>query len=146
MPIHAELVACGFLDYVEQQRQAGSEKLFPSLSNKNKNRVWSNALGKWFGRYLDSIGLDDPRLDYHSFRYTFKQACSLCGIDNEARDALAGHWEGGNSASKVYLRNAHRQYPFPKLVAAMDMLGYSDVSLQHIYLAPIDDRSVAPKA
>lgn len=80
VPVHEVLIRCGFLTFVEQQRKAGHERLFPSLKNKNANRTWSNALGKWWARYMDDIGMVHPGLDYHSFRYSFKQQCLLCGV------------------------------------------------------------------
>lgn len=135
VPVHQELVRCGFLWFVQQQRAAGHARLFPTLSNKNANRTWSNALGKWFARLLDEVGLSDTALDYHSLRYTFKQQCSLCNIPNEARDALVGHWVGRSDGGRVYLRAEDRQYPLPLLVDAMKKLRYSELKLQHLHVA-----------
>jgi hypothetical protein len=132
VPIHQELLRCGFLGFVERQKAAGHRRLFPDLSNDNANKTWSNALGKWFARLLDEVGLTDPALDYHSFRYTFKQQCSLCGIATETRDALTGHWVGRSDAGRVYLRAEERQYPFPLLVQAMRQLRYRELQLGHL--------------
>jgi site-specific recombinase XerD len=134
VPVHDVLVRCGFLQFVEQQRKAGHKRLFPALKNKNANKTWSNALGKWWARYLDDIGLSQVSLDYHSFRYCFKQQCSLCGIDPETRDALVGHWVSRSDGGRVYLRTEDRQYPFPRLVAAMKELRYGELKLEHLYV------------
>ncbi len=132
VPIHQELLRCGFLGFVEKQKAAGHRRLFSDLSNDNANKTWSNALGKWFARLLDEVGLTDPALDYHSFRYTFKQQCSLCGIATETRDALTGHWVGRSDAGRVYLRAEERQYPFPQLVQAMRRLRYRELQVGHL--------------
>lgn len=134
VPVHEELVRCGFIDFVQQQKDAGHERLFPELSNANANETWSNALGKWFARFLDELKLTDPALDYHSFRYTFKQQCSLSGISTEVRDALSGHWVGRSDAGRVYLRAEERQYPYPLLVDAMKRLRYKELRLKHLYV------------
>jgi integrase len=134
VPLHEELVRCGFLRYVAAMAAAGHRRVFPTLQNDNANRIYSNAVGKWYGRYLDTVGLSDPRLDYHSFRYLFKQRCSLCGVDTEVRDALTGHWSSDNNAGRVYLRAEERQYPFPKLVQAMHTLAYEELRLEHLYV------------
>ena len=76
VPLHQEVIRCGFLVYWAKIRLAGHTRLFPSQSNQNKYQRWSNALGKWYSVYLAKIGLTDERLCYHSFRYSFKQRCN----------------------------------------------------------------------
>lgn len=135
VPIHAELVKCGFLAYVAELKRQGEERVFPTLGNGNKYRIWSNAVGKWWARYLDDIGLTDIRLDYHSFRYCFRQQCSLCGVDPEVRDALTGHWSEDSDSGRRYLRGEHKQYPLPKLAASVKLLSYDELDLSHLYVA-----------
>jgi integrase len=140
VPLHETVIRCGFLAYVASQALAGYDRVFPSLSNENANAVWSNALGKWFGRYLDSVGLNAPRLDYHSFRYTFRQQCSLSGIGNEVRDALTGHWITNKDSGRTYMRAEERQYPFPSLWAAIQQLRYEELRMSHLFVAnPMQD-------
>lgn len=134
VPLHKNIIASGFLAYVAEQAKEGHERVFPSLKNDNVNGTWSNAAGKWFGRWLDSIGLSDPRLDYHSFRYTFRQQCTLCGIENETRDALTGHWISNKDAGRTYMKAEERQYPFPKLVAAIGELNYDGLKMEHLFV------------
>lgn len=132
VPLHQTLIDCGFLRHVASMALQGHERVFPSLSNRNAHGVFSNAMGKWFARYLDDVGLSDSRLDYHSFRYTFRQQCSLCGIDNEVRDALTGHWLTRSDAGRTYMRGENRQYPFPKLVEAIELLRYDELRTTHL--------------
>lgn len=134
VPVHEVLIRCGFIEFAEGQRKAGHQRLFPSLKNKNANRTWSNALGKWWARYLDDIGLTHAGLDYHSFRYSFKQQALLCGISADTKDALVGHWVSRSDAGRAYLRAEDRQYPFPALVAAMKQLRYDELKLGHLYV------------
>lgn len=137
VPIHKQLVACGFLKHVEQMKDLGHDRLFPSLSNANSHGTFSNAAGKWFARFLDSIKLTDSRLDFHSFRYTFKQQCTLQGIPNEVRDALTGHWSSAGDASRVYMRAEDRQYPFPALVHAIEQFAYPELDFSLLYIGQL---------
>jgi integrase len=134
VPLHETLIQSGFLKYVANQARAGAVRVFPSLSNDNANRIWSNALGKWWNRYIDGIGLSDPRLDYHAFRYSFRQQCTLCGIENETRDALTGHWVSNNDSGRTYMKAENRQYPYPKLVEAMKSLRYDELQVSHLFV------------
>lgn len=135
VPLHESVIRSGFLAYAAQMAAAGHERLFPTLSNDNANKIFSNSVGKWWGRYLDSIGLEDPRLDYHSFRYNFKQQCSLCGVSDEVRDALSGHWIGSKDAGRAYLRGENKQYSYPKLVEGIGQLCYDELAIQHLYVS-----------
>lgn len=132
VPIHEELIRCGFLAHAASVRLAGKRRLFPSLRNDNKYGLWSNAMGKWFSRYLDSIGLEDDRLCFHSFRFSFRQWCTHSGIGDEARDALTGHWL--TTPGRGYMRVAERQYPFPLLADAMRSFRYGELDLSHLYV------------
>jgi integrase len=135
VPLHESVIRSGFLAYAAQIAAAGHDRVFPTLSNDNANKIFSNSVGKWWGRYLDSIGLDDPRLDYHSFRYNFKQQCSLCGVSDEVRDALSGHWIGSKDAGRAYLRGENKQYSYPKLVEAIGQLCYDELDIEHLHVS-----------
>ncbi|WP_157979364.1 site-specific integrase [Rhodoferax ferrireducens] len=134
VPLHEAVIKCGFLVHAAKMAKAGHERIFPSLSNDNANGVFSNAVGKWYGRYLEFIGLTDHRLDYHSFRYSFRQQCSLCDVEAEPRDALTGHWVGKSDGGRTYLKGENAQYPFPKLVDAIQKLRYDELRILHLFV------------
>ncbi|MGN7982235.1 DUF6538 domain-containing protein [Burkholderia sp. 22313] len=70
VPVHRTLLRLGWLDYVQAQDAGGL--LFPHLK-PNKYGQLSAMWSTWFAEYLDAdVGLPDPRLDFHSFRHTFK--------------------------------------------------------------------------
>lgn len=68
VPIHSSLIDIGFLDYVKRIKQAGDSRLFPDL--KKGGNGYGDAVGKWFGRHVTSVGLLDPALVFHSTRHT----------------------------------------------------------------------------
>lgn len=94
VPLHPQLVACGFLDHVAARRAAGGGSLFPDLKPDNLGKV-TGSFSKWFTRHRRSIGIDDPRKPFHSFRHSFKEACRDAAIGEEVHDALTGHSGGG---------------------------------------------------
>jgi integrase len=131
VPVHEELLRCGFVAYAQEMKLQGHSQLFPGLRNSNKYRRWAAALGKRYAAYLDRIGLGDPRLDFQSHRYSFRQQCTICGLTLEARDALTGHW-GEDEGKSVYVRNRGK-YPFPALVENMNKFAYKNLDLTHLY-------------
>ena len=135
VPLHDEVIRCGFLAYCAEVKKEGHARVFPSHSNRNKYARWSNALGKWYSAYLSKIELTDVRLCYHSFRYTFKQRCTQSGIEMEVRDALCGHWIPKNASGSVYMKTEYGQYPFPALHAAIQKLRYDELDLSYLYVA-----------
>ncbi|KAL0630739.1 hypothetical protein Q9L58_010402 [Maublancomyces gigas] len=140
VPIHDELISLGFLRYVCDLKRRDEERLFPTLRADNKYGIWSNAVGQSFGRMLTRLGMTSTQLDYHSFRYNFKQRLSMCGVDSEVRDALAGHWKGNDGANNVYMKGANCQYDFTRLHDAIKSLRYAEIDLTHLHVqAPWDN-------
>jgi integrase/antitoxin (DNA-binding transcriptional repressor) of toxin-antitoxin stability system len=135
VPIHQELIKLGFLGYLCEQKRAGEHRVFPTLKCDNKYNRWANALGKWFGRFLNKQGLTSTQLDYHSFRYNFKQRLTQCGVGLEIRDALCGHWLTKERGNKPYMKGANQQYDFLSLCNAIEALRYDELDLSALYVS-----------
>jgi integrase len=85
VPIHLELIRLGLLDYI--RNRSG-----PLWDNRFKDRrTFGREFSKWFGRYLDEIGLTQAGLRFHSFRHSFKTAARMAGIPSELHDYMTGH-------------------------------------------------------
>ena len=128
VPIHQSLLELGFLEFVEAQGR-NSDRLFPRLK-PNKYGQLSATWSTWFNEYLDAdAGLDDPRLDFHSFRHTFKTFGQLSGVNDFVIEELKGH-----APDSVYGRNedGEKRLPFELLVAAMDKLSFPGLELGHL--------------
>lgn len=92
--------------------------------------MWST----WFAEYLDAdVGLPDPRLDFHSFRHTFKAFAQLSGIDGAVIEELLGHapddWYGRNDGTE-------KRLPFELLVQAVEKLDFPGLQLGHLVHRP----------
>nr|WP_241020823.1 site-specific integrase [Burkholderia sp. Ac-20344] len=127
VPVHRTLVRLGWLDYVRAQDADGL--LFPHLK-PNKYGQLGATWSTWFNEYLDTdVGLADPRLDFHSFRHTFKVFGQLSGIDGAVIEELLGHapddWYGRNEGTE-------KRLPFELLAQAMEKLDFPGLELGHL--------------
>jgi len=91
VPIHPELLKLGLLDYVKSAPQDG--RLFPELK-PGPHGMLTGAFSKWWARFTDDLGVNDPRKTFHSLRHSFKDACRAAGLPEEVHDALTGHVSG----------------------------------------------------
>lgn len=88
VPIHPELIKAGLLEYVK----TCTGRLFPKV--KSKDEVQSAAFSKWWGRYLDEIGIKARSKVFHSFRHLFKDLCRNALIEAAVVDQICGHDPG----------------------------------------------------
>lgn len=119
VPMHPDLLRLGFLDYVQQQKDAGQVRLFPLLSSAG-GRQLTASWSQWFSRYLrETVGIKDRRKVFHSFRHGFKEACRQSGIPKDIHDQLTGH-----ASHDVGDRYGGESYPLPPLVKAISRVRY----------------------
>jgi integrase len=123
LPIHQGLIKAGFIEYVEHQARQGFDLVFPQLASGSK-RSYSHEFSKFFGRFLDGIGLSQPALVLHSFRHGFRDACRAKSIPEETSRALGG-WASTNEAARYGDRGM-----VPVLNRAIRKLSYGDFRLE----------------
>lgn len=134
VPVHPQLVALGFLKYVEARRKEGDAAwLFPTVAPDQKGalRAWS----KWWGHYLrKSVGITDRRKVFHSFRHGFQDGLRRTTPDEELRDALTGRSSGkGKSVSRTYGAKAMLQrWGVQALKRAVDDISYPSLDLSRV--------------
>lgn len=106
VPISPVLKDLGILEYIEELREKGEERLFPELVKKKNSSKYSSEISRWFNRYLDKIGIEnDPEKGskvFHSFRHTFINDCKQAGVENLKRREVAGHVGNKDVEGKVY--------------------------------------------
>ncbi|MHA4870062.1 DUF6538 domain-containing protein [Duganella sp. PWIR1] len=133
IPIHDELIALGFLDYVDCLRVAGYKKLFPHLQD-GKNGYKKN-MCRTFGNYLDHPRVDivDPLKVFHSFRHTVVTALTGKGVNEGLKRAMVGH-------DIFTVTDAHVDYTHidkltvPELQTAINKLKYESLRLSALKL------------
>ncbi|MCE1227407.1 MAG: site-specific integrase [Geobacteraceae bacterium] len=137
VPIHHDLIRLGFKNRVDYLISRGETRLFPELylwetdPNRNKpdEKVYvGQTISKWFNgprRFLDSLGITDKKLVFHSFRKNFITEMVKKKIPKEERVAIVGH--EGEDTHDIYIA----EYDYPKLKENVDLVDFSHV-LQNV--------------
>ncbi|WP_082036714.1 site-specific integrase [Paramagnetospirillum magnetotacticum] len=87
IPVHGELIALGFLDFVNSIK---SGRLFPEWE-MGQDGYYSSSFSKKFSRFLKSIGIKTDKKSFHSFRHSFKDAMRAARLDGPTQDLFMGH-------------------------------------------------------
>ena len=123
VPLHPDLINAGFRGFAEAGQPTA--RLFSDLK-PGPGGKYSHSLSKWFGDYLDQIGLSDRSLVFHSFRHGFRDACRDADIAEETALALGG-WTGIDQATRYGDRGR-----VPILNRAIEKLSYGKFSLPRL--------------
>ena len=127
VPIHSQLVRCGFLDYVQALPRGG--QLFPALKPGGPDGKYNHYFAKRFTEYRRKCGVTAPRTSFHSFRKNVAQALK----DKRATAAeiaeLIGHEQGFTFT--VY---APMQLPNKRLKELIERVRYPGLHLSHLYV------------
>ncbi len=145
VPVHEQLLALGFVDYVNCLQKAGYKKLFPHLQD-GKNGYKKN-MCRMFGEYLDlpEVDIVDPLKVFHSFRHTVVTKLTGVGVNEGLKRAMVGH----DIDTKT---SAHDDYThldaltIPNLQTAINKLQYEGIDFSKLkrpadaFLEPIKKR------
>jgi integrase len=74
IPIHPDLVRIGFLTFLQFRNARGDERLFLELKPDAYGKL-ADGFGKHFARFLKGLGIKRDKIDFHSFRHTWTDAC-----------------------------------------------------------------------
>jgi integrase len=129
VPVHHDLNHFGFSAFVDTCRRAGSERLFPELKPDAYGKL-SDRFGKYFARFLKSIGIKRDKIDFHSFRHTWTDACRNSRMSLEVIFALKGEALQGTLA-----RYGHGRTDVEILNEEMQKLEFKGLDLSHLVLA-----------
>jgi len=91
IPIHSKLIEDGFLEYVDQLKEAKQDRLFPKLKYTKEHHYGRN-LSRWFNeKYLVQLGLKSTKLTFHSLRHTVGTCLSEAGVQDPVVRKILGH-------------------------------------------------------
>ncbi len=118
VPIHAELLRLGFLDFVKSR--AGGSRLFPDYSY-NRNGGYGRNLGRWFNEtsFLPKLGLKSEGVVFHCLRHTMVTRLGQAGVPEPIIQCVVGHAREGVT-QQVYLKEG---YTIAQLKEAVDRFG-----------------------
>lgn len=91
VPVHNQLKALGFMDFVaDRRKQQATGRLFPELQ-AGGHGYYSDTVSKFFSRYMEAINIKTDKTSFHSFQ----DACRHAKVFRGHREAIAGREEGG---------------------------------------------------
>lgn len=99
VPIHSQLLALGFTDYVLERRRNSDAELWPHLPKRAGKP--GGYFSHWFGQYRMGLGLG-AKPDFHCLRHTVRSSLANSGIPEPVVDALLGHEARGSVGTQVY--------------------------------------------
>lgn len=99
VPIHSQLLALGFSDYVKACSERGDVELWQHLPRREERP--GGYFSHWFGQYRKSLGLG-TKPDFHCLRHTVRSSLANNGVPSQLIDAILGHEAGGSVGEQVY--------------------------------------------
>ena len=100
IPLHPDVLELGFADFVVsrgKKKGGGRLRLFSEFEYGSDGQA-STVASKWFARFMDSVGLNDPRLVFHSFRHNAEDAFRDAMLPQYVVDRIIGHNDGSTSS------------------------------------------------
>jgi integrase len=125
VPLHPELVPLGFIDWVTSLKIRPEDRLFREVKPASADGKFSTNYSKRFGRFLDSVGMNDDRKVFHSFRHLFTDLLRA-KADEGVIKAILGHDDP--SVTSRYGNG----YPLSRLHDAVSAV-VPPVDLSHLY-------------
>ena len=109
VPMHPQLVALGWLDYVESCRAKGQQRLFPGERRSVKGEF--AAFSKRFARYREASGVTGTgktQKDFHSLRHSFQHVLYGLGVEKYVVQDITGHSNAGEGEGlRTYAPGPH---------------------------------------
>lgn len=113
IPIHPKLIEYGFLDYCEEVKKAGHERVFYNL--KEGRDGFGRGVGDWFNTQVKRHISKSEKKSFHSTRHTFMQILKNLDVNEHKLTGLVGHGE----EKIAYNRYGHEFHPeelLPELI------------------------------
>lgn len=90
IPIHKKVIDNGFMDYLNQIKLDGHERLFPELPYSPTNGYGDNFC-RWFGTYNRREISSDKKKTFHSIRHSVSNQLKQAGVAPDLISELLGH-------------------------------------------------------
>jgi integrase len=108
VPVHPELLKLGFVEWARNGEGKRVFRSFQPLPARPENTCGHSA-SSGFGRFLDTLGLTDRAINFHSFRHTFITAMRNARVAYSVELAISGHADNmspvhGNYGSPAYVK------------------------------------------
>ncbi|GHF98298.1 site-specific integrase [Thalassotalea marina] len=92
IPIHPELIAVGFDNFVSQKKLCGEKMLFGYLAPQRQQL--GHKPSQWFSKYKTRLGINNNKKVFHSFRHTMVDHPKKARARDYEIKSLLGHKNG----------------------------------------------------
>lgn len=149
LPLHPDLIALGFLDYLEDVREVSPEgRIFPYLLD-NEYNGFGDVPSEAFGRYLTKLEIISDKKVFHSYRSTLNHHLTGKSVTKKDREELLGHAvEGTNDEHYGRTKSAEELWTdvvskiaFPQITDKIEKLRYTKGKFTPILRAEIARRN-----
>ena len=127
VPVHADLISFGFLEFVQRRKAAKDGRLFPELKPDRYGKLFSGISKRFSDTYLPNLGIKTKKTSLKSFRHTFVDAAHNSRIPEEIIQALKGDTAGGTIG-----RYGHGKTDLEILTEEMKKLRFKGLDLSHL--------------
>lgn len=128
VPIHAELISLGFLNYHKTMKGKGSARLFPNAERNERGQMMAD-FSRDFPRYLTKVGIKEGRgLSLYSFRHGVADALRRAGFLDEQFGFILGHTSGTMTQRYGTLP----QGMLEQRVELINSISYPNLELRHL--------------
>ena len=129
VPLHSEVLKLGFMSFVEERRKdLVNSRLFSDVKC-GKRGNYSDAYGKWFGRFVKAKLGEDCKATFHSFRHMFRDALAEAGVPIPDVERLGG-WELMNRSSE---RDYGHGPSLKRLRQQIEKVKFTGLDTKHLY-------------
>jgi integrase len=137
IPLHPQLIAIGFLQFVEMRKNNGvGLRLFPELKPDKYGNHASYALKRFRDSYLPHAIKLEPKQSFYSFRHTWRDALRRIDAQPATLQAL-GAWSQGKLVSDDYGDKSDPDYQ----AKFMMKVGFPGVHLFHLCVSETSKHS-----
>jgi len=103
IPLHAELLRLGFIQYSESITQGS---LWPNLPKREGKA--GGYFSQYFGELRAELGIP-PSMSFHSFRHSARTNLVCSGVAETVVDKLLGHVGSGSVGARIYTHMSHQK-------------------------------------
>jgi integrase len=132
VPVHPQLIALGFADFVARRRADAGLKLFPDLLPSTCSGYYSDPLSKWFASFLRSSGAAQPKTSFHSFRHNFRDALRDAQVEEDIGMFLGGWAATGHRDRGKSSQGYGEGFAIGALAEAVSAVRYPGLDLTHL--------------
>jgi integrase len=128
LPIHSDIIAMGFLKFLDQQKGSAKKKLFSDLKRTGRG-YHSEHMSRWFSqRFLLKAGAKTDKTSFHSFRHNFRDILRVIDAPLAVVQRLGG-WQAEEGVSRHYGKGLS----VDNLAPWVERIRYEGLDLKHLH-------------